>query len=59
MMWPLPGAVSISAPSAFLMVYNFAKRLKTLKWLPPYEYICKIGIEFGINSFQYNVGLNI
>lgn len=27
---------------AFLMAYNFAKRLKTLKGLTPYEYICKI-----------------
>ncbi len=26
---------------AFLMAYNFAKRLKTLKGLTPYEYICK------------------
>jgi hypothetical protein len=27
---------------AFLMAYNFAKRLKTLKGLTPYEYVCKI-----------------
>jgi transposase InsO family protein len=27
---------------AFLMADNFAKRLKTLKGLTPYEYICKI-----------------
>jgi hypothetical protein len=26
---------------AFLMAYNFAKRLKTLKGLTPHEYICK------------------
>jgi transposase InsO family protein len=26
---------------AFLMAYNFAKRLKTLKGLTPYEYICQ------------------
>ncbi len=26
----------------FLMAYNFAKRLKTLNGLTPYEYICKI-----------------
>jgi hypothetical protein len=25
----------------FLMAYNFAKRLKTLKGLTPYEYSCK------------------
>jgi hypothetical protein len=26
---------------AFLMAYNFAKRLNTLKGLTPYEYLCK------------------
>ncbi len=26
----------------FMSAYNFAKRLKTLKGLTPYEYICKI-----------------
>ena len=26
----------------FLAAYNFARRLKTLKGLTPYEYICKI-----------------
>jgi hypothetical protein len=26
----------------FLMAYNFAKCLKSLKGLTPYEYICKI-----------------
>lgn len=26
----------------FMMAYNFAKRLKTLKGLTPYEYVCKI-----------------
>jgi hypothetical protein len=26
----------------FLTAYNFAKRLKTLKGLTPYEYICKL-----------------
>ncbi len=25
----------------FLMAYNFAKRLKSLKGLTPYEYICQ------------------
>ena len=47
----------------FLMAYNFAKRLKTLKGLTPYEYICKIWTNepehFNVNPFQYNVGLNI
>jgi len=26
----------------FLRAYNFARRLKTLKGLPPYEYLCKL-----------------
>jgi len=47
----------------FLMAYNFAKRLKTLKGLTPYEYVCKIWTKepdrFRINPFQHNVGLNI
>jgi transposase InsO family protein len=47
----------------FLMAYNFAKRLKTLKGLTPYEYICKIWTNepdrFTVNPFQHNVGLNI
>ena len=47
---------------AFLMAYNFAKRLKTLKGLTPNEYICKTWTtqpeRFTINPFHYNVGLN-
>ncbi len=27
--------------ATFLMAYNFAKRLKTLQGLTPYEYICQ------------------
>lgn len=46
----------------FLMAYNFAKRLKTLKGLTPYEHICKIWTNeperFNVNPFQHNVGLN-
>ncbi|MCB9985002.1 MAG: IS481 family transposase [Micavibrio sp.] len=46
----------------FLMAYNFARRLKTLKGLTPYEYICKIWTtepeRFTINPFQHTVGLN-
>ncbi|ESZ15365.1 integrase [Mesorhizobium sp. L48C026A00] len=26
----------------FILAYNFARRLKTLKGLTPYEFICKI-----------------
>lgn len=49
-------------PHAFLMAYNFAKRLKTLKGLTPYEYIRKIWTNepdrFNVNPFQHTVGLN-
>ena len=47
----------------FLLAYNFAKRLKTLKGLTPYEYICKIWQEqpkrFIINPLHHNLGLNM
>ena len=47
----------------FVMAYNCGRRLKTLKGLTPYEYICKIWTNeperFNINPFQHNVGLNI
>lgn len=46
----------------FLMAYNFAKRLKTLKGLTTYEYICKIWTtepeRFRINPLHHKVGLN-
>jgi transposase-like protein len=46
----------------FLMAYNFARRLKTLKGLTPYEYVCKIWTNeperFKINPTQHTVGLN-
>jgi transposase InsO family protein len=46
----------------FLMAYNFARRLKTLKGLTPYEYICKIWTKeperFNIDPFQHTAGLN-
>ncbi|UJP04286.1 MAG: IS481 family transposase, partial [Nitrosomonas sp.] len=45
-----------------VMAYNFARRLKTLKGLTPYEYICKIGTkepqQFNVNPFHHTVGLN-
>lgn len=48
---------------SFLMAYNFARRLKTLKGLTPYEYICKIWTNepdrFIVNPSQHIVGLNI
>jgi transposase InsO family protein len=47
---------------AFLMAYNFAKRLKALKGLTPYQSICKVWTvepeRFTINPFLYTVGLN-
>ncbi|MDR1368039.1 MAG: integrase core domain-containing protein, partial [Candidatus Accumulibacter sp.] len=47
----------------FLMAYNFAKRLKALKGLTPYEFIRKAGTNeperFKIDPAQHIVGLNI
>jgi len=47
--------------AAFIAAYNFAKRLKTLKGLTPYEYICNIFIEkpnlFKINPTHDKLGL--
>ncbi|HLP81079.1 MAG TPA: IS481 family transposase, partial [Nitrosomonas sp.] len=47
---------------SFLMAYNFARKLKTLRGLAPYEYICKIWIiepeRFIVNPFHHTVGLN-
>jgi len=46
----------------FLMSYNFARRLKTLRGLTPYQFICqswqKQAPRFKINPFQHTVGLN-
>jgi transposase InsO family protein len=48
---------------AFLMAYNFAKRLKTLKGLTPYEYICRCWQKeperFTVNPCHHTLGLNI
>jgi hypothetical protein len=48
---------------AFLRAYNFAKRLKTLKGLTPYEYICqcwqKEPERFTMNPGHHTLGLNI
>src|SRR6516225_2039358 len=47
---------------AFLAAYNFAKRLKTLKGLTPYEFICKRWTEkpdqFRLNPIHHKLGLN-
>jgi transposase InsO family protein len=48
---------------AFLMAYNFAKRLKTLKGLTPYEHICKVWTtqpnRFRLDPLHHTVGLNM
>jgi transposase-like protein len=47
---------------AFLLAYTFAKRLKTLKGLTPYEYICqcwqKEPERFTVNPCHHTLGLN-
>jgi transposase-like protein len=47
---------------SFLMAYNFARRLKTLKGLTPYEFICacwtKEPERFTVNPLHHTVGLN-
>ena len=47
---------------AFLMAYNFAKRLKTLRGLTPYQHICKVWTKqpkrFRLNPLHHTVGLN-
>jgi transposase InsO family protein len=47
----------------FVQAYNFAKRLKTLKGLTPYEFICKAWQtqpeRFILNPLQQMPGLNI
>ena len=46
----------------FLAAYNFAKQLKTLKGLTPYEYICKLWTEqpqhFRLDPTHHMPGLN-
>jgi transposase InsO family protein len=46
----------------FIAAYNFARRLKTLKGLTPYEYICKIATnepeQFRLNPIHQMPGLN-
>jgi hypothetical protein len=46
----------------FLAAYNFARRLKTLNSLTPYEYICKIWTSeperFILNPIHQMLGLN-
>ncbi len=48
--------------SQFLMAYNFARRLKTLQGLTPYEHISlcwqKEPERFKLNPHHHNLGLN-
>jgi Integrase core domain len=48
---------------AFLMAYNFAKKLNRLKGLTPYEYICQCWQNeperFTINPYHHTLGLNM
>ena len=48
--------------SDFLRAYNFARRLKTLKGLTPYEYLCKLWtqtpLRFTLNPIHQMPGLN-
>lgn len=47
---------------AFLLAYNFAKRLKALKGMTPYEYVCGVWAKeperFIIDPRHHTVGLN-
>jgi len=46
----------------FMAAYNFARRLKTLSGLTPYEYFCKIWTSepdrFTLNLIHQMLGLN-
>src|SRR3984885_9141237 len=57
---PRPAA---SPPANFVDAYNFARRLKTLRGLTPYEFICKAWTSqpqtFKLNPLQQTPGLNI
>lgn len=46
---------------AFLMAYNFAKRLKTLRGLTPYEFVCAScrKNQAGLDPLHHTLGLNI
>ena len=48
--------------SMFINAYNYGRRLKTLKSLTPYEFICKIGTKeperFRLKPIYQSPGLN-
>jgi hypothetical protein len=47
----------------FIAAYNFARRLKTLRGLTPYEYICKLWTQqpdrFRLDPTHLTLGPNI
>jgi len=47
----------------FVDAYNFARRLKTLRGLTPYQFVCKAWTSqpqtFKLNPLQQTPGLNI
>ena len=49
--------------AVFLDAYNFAKRLKSLRGLTPFERICQLWTEqperFRLNPLHHMAGLNI
>ena len=49
--------------ATFLDAYNFARRLKSLRGLTPFERICQLWTEqpqrFKLNPFHHMAGLNI
>ena len=53
---------SKSTWTPFLLAYNFAKRLKTLKGLTPFEYVCMVWAlepeRFKVNPIHNTPGLN-
>ena len=48
--------------AGFVLAYNFARRLKTLKGLTPYEFICKMWTKepqrFKLNPIHQTPGPN-
>lgn len=58
----VPGPAGREADLQFHGAYNFARRLKTLKGLTPYEFICKCWTtepnRFKLNPFDHMPGLN-
>lgn len=60
---PLTCGGGITHLADFVAAYNFARRLKTLKGLTPYEPICKTWTSqperFNINPLQQMPGPNI